>query len=150
MQYNKILQLIITCFLLLSIHVDQLNGQDKDASLSALDNYIEQARIQWQVPGLSVTIVKDGKTVLAKGYGVKSISAQEPVDAQTLFMLGSTTKAMTAAAMAMLVDEGKIAWTDKVIEHLPWFRLNDPFVTDELIIKDLFNVHNYWSCNGSE
>ena len=106
-----------------------------------LDDYIEQARLQWEVPGLSVTIVKDGKTLLAKGYGVRSIHGPHKVDENTLFMLGSTTKAMTAAAMAMLVDEKKVAWEDKVIDHLPWFRLHDPYVTSQLTIKDLF-THN--------
>ncbi len=119
-----------------------LTGQEiRSLDISQLDEYIETARQQWNVPGLSVTVVKDGKTLLAKGYGVRSIHTQEPVDAQTLFMLGSTTKAMTAAAMAMLVDEGVVSWHDKVIDHLPWFRLHDPYVANELTIKDLF-THN--------
>lgn len=109
--------------------------------ITALDQYIEQARQTWNVPGLSVTIVKDSEVILAKGYGVRSISGQHAVDDETLYMLGSTTKAMTAAAMAMLVDEGKVNWQDKVIDHLPWFRLHDPYATRELTVKDLF-THN--------
>ena len=125
--------LFLLSFLSLSLYAQR--------PITELDNYIEQARQQWNVPGLSVTIVKDGEVLLAKGYGVRSIDSNTPVDEHTLFMLGSTTKAMTATAMAMLVDEGLIKWTDKVIDHLPWFQLKDPFITRELTIKDLF-THN--------
>ncbi len=118
-----------------------LNAQSYKKEVEELDQYFEKARLQWQVPGLSVTIVKDGKTLLSKGYGLRAMDKSEPVDEETLFMLGSTTKAMTAAAMAMLVDEDKVAWDDLVIDHLPWFKLSDPFVTRELTVQDLF-THN--------
>ncbi len=109
--------------------------------LKSLDNYIENARKQWDVPGLAVTVVYEGNTILSKGYGVRSVQTMEKVDTETLFMLGSTTKAMTAASMAMLVDEGLVNWNDKVIDHLPWFQLDDPYMTRELEIRDLF-THN--------
>ena len=64
--------------------------------------------------------------VFAKGYGVRRLGSPEPVDDQTLFAIGSTTKAMTAAALGMLVEEGKLAWGDPVTKHLPWFVLHDP------------------------
>jgi CubicO group peptidase (beta-lactamase class C family) len=116
-------------------------SQSDPLDLKSLDQYIEHARIQWEVPGMSVTIVHQGKTLLSKGYGIGSIHHDAPVDASTLFMIGSTTKAMTAMAMGMLVDEEKVEWSDKVIDHLPWFRLSDPYVTSSLTIKDLF-THN--------
>ncbi len=116
-------------------------SQDISSQLEELDRYIESSRQQWQVPGMTVTIVKDGVTLLSKGYGVASVESGAVVDENTLFMLGSTTKAMTAAAMALLVDEGKVNWTDRVTTHLPWFQLHDPYVTRELTVKDLF-THN--------
>ena len=97
------------------------------------------ARIQQQfaVPGMAVAIVKDGKVLFAKGYGVREAGKPDKVDAKTLFGIGSNTKAFTVAALAMLVDEGKLSWDDKVIDRLPNFRLYDPYVTRELTIRDL-------------
>lgn len=97
------------------------------------------ARIQqrFEVPGLAVAIVKDGKVLFAKGYGVRVAGKPETVDADTLFGIGSNTKAFTVAALAMLVDEGKLRWDDKVIDHLPAFRLYDPYVTREITVRDL-------------
>jgi CubicO group peptidase (beta-lactamase class C family) len=97
------------------------------------------ARIEqtFAVPGMSVAIVKDGKVLFAKGYGVRAVGKPEKVDAQTLFGIGSNTKAFTVAALAMLVDEGKLNWDDKVIDHLPGFRLSDPWVTREFTVRDL-------------
>lgn len=92
------------------------------------------------VPGMAIAIVEDGKTTLARGYGVRKLGAAAMVDADTLFPIGSTTKAMTAAALATLVDAGKIGWDDKVIDHLPGFQLYDPWVTREITIRDLL-VH---------
>ena len=97
------------------------------------------ARIQrtFNVPGMAVAIVKDGKVLVAHGYGVRAVGDPATVDADTLFGIGSNTKAFTVAALAMLVDEGKLHWDDKVIDHLPGFRLYDPYVTRELTVRDL-------------
>lgn len=111
------------------------------SDVEALDRYIESARSEWQVPGLSVAIVRDGKVVMAKGYGIRELGKSDAVDQQTLFGVMSTTKAMTAVAMGILVDEGKVGWRDKVIKHLPDFRIADPFITAELEVRDLF-THN--------
>ena len=91
----------------------------------------------WKTPGLAIAVVKDGEVVFAKGYGVRRLGAPEPVDEHTLFAVGSTTKAMTAAALGMLVDEGKLGWDDPVTKHLPWFALHDPYVTREVRVRDL-------------
>lgn len=106
-------------------------------NLSQLDRYFETARKEWKIPGMAVAVVKDGKVVLAKGYGVKEFSKQEKVDEKTLFAIASNTKAYTAATLAILVDEGKINWDDKVRDYLPYFKLYDPYVTEEITIRDL-------------
>lgn len=102
-----------------------------------MDAYAARVLKEFEVPGLAVAIVKDGKVVLAKGYGVRKLGELTPVDENTLFGIASNTKAFTAAALAMLVDEGKITWDDQVVKHLPAFQLYDPYVTREMTIRDL-------------
>ncbi len=102
-----------------------------------LDSFVAKALKTFQVPGLSVAIVKDGKTVLAKGYGVRKMGNPTPVDENTLFGIGSNTKAFTSAALATLVDEGKLSWDDRVYERLPGFQMYDPYVSHEMTIRDL-------------
>jgi CubicO group peptidase (beta-lactamase class C family) len=107
-------------------------------NIQEFDNYVQQAVTGWHVPGLAITVVKDGKVVFAKGYGVRELGKPDKVDTQTIFAIASTTKAMTAACAAMLVDEGKLHWDDKVTDYLPGFQLYDPYVTRELTVRDLF------------
>src|SRR5579864_1535762 len=102
-----------------------------------LDAYVARAMKTFDVPGLSVAIVKDGKVVLAKGYGVRELGDATPVDADTLFGIGSNTKAFTTAALATLVDAGKISWDDPVYQRLPGFQMYDPYVSHEMTIRDL-------------
>jgi len=101
---------------------------------------VEQLRKQFGVPGVTIAIVENGKTTLAHGWGVRDISTNQPVDADTIFFTGSTGKAFTNAALATLVDQGKLKWDDKVIDHMPDFRMWDPWVTREMTIRDLL-VH---------
>jgi len=110
-------------------------------AVAAFDAYVQQAVRDWAVPGLAITVVKDNRVIFQKGYGVRELGKPDPVDAQTLFACASTTKAMTAACMGMLVDEGKVNWDDPVTKHLPDFQLYDPYVTRELKVRDLF-LHN--------
>ena len=102
-----------------------------------LDAYVERALKTFEVPGIAVAIVKDGKVVLTKGYGVRRLGEAAPIDADTLFGIGSNTKAFTTAALATLVDEGKISWDDRVYERLPGFQMYDPYVSHEMTIRDL-------------
>jgi CubicO group peptidase (beta-lactamase class C family) len=102
-----------------------------------IDNYVGQVMKAFDVPGLSVAIIKDGKVVLAKGYGVRKLGSPTPVDENTLFGIGSNTKAFTSAALASLVDAGKISWDDRVYERLPGFQMYDPYVSHEMTICDL-------------
>src|SRR5262245_33165652 len=102
-----------------------------------LDAYVARALKEFEVPGLAIAIVKDGKVELVKGYGVRKVGEPAPVDEQTLFGIASNTKAFTAAALAILVDEGKISWDDPVTKHLPGFQMYDPYVTREMTVRDL-------------
>ena len=101
---------------------------------------VEQLRKEFGVPGLTITIVENGQTTLAHGWGVRDITTNRPVDADTIFFTGSTGKAFTNAALATLVDQGKIKWDDRVIDRMPDFRMWDPWVTREMTIRDLL-VH---------
>lgn len=100
------------------------------------DSWIENSRNEWKIPGMAVGIVKDGEIVYAKGFGVKQIGKNEPVDANTIFSIASVSKNITAAALGILVDKGKIEWDDKIVTHIPWFQLKDPWVTREITIRD--------------
>ena len=91
----------------------------------------------FDVPGMAVAVVKDGKILVAKGYGVRKLGDRTPVDEFTLFGIGSNTKAFTAAALATLVDEGKLSWDDPVYQRLPGFVMYDPYVSHEMTIRDL-------------
>ncbi|MCO4822866.1 MAG: beta-lactamase family protein, partial [Flavobacteriaceae bacterium] len=114
-----------------------INGQSISEQISELDAYIQTGMKQWRPPGLAVTVVKDGEIIFKKGYGVTTIGTQKNVNENTLFGCMSTTKAFVAAGLAMLVDEGKLKWDDKVINHLPKFQLKDAYLTREVTIRDL-------------
>ncbi|HWR96222.1 MAG TPA: serine hydrolase [Arenimonas sp.] len=105
-----------------------------------LDARVNTVMARYGVPGMAVAIVEDGKTVHARGYGVRRLGSTDQVDADTIFPTGSTGKAVTTAALAVLVDDGKIQWDDKVIDHMPGFQMYDPWVTREITIRDLL-VH---------
>jgi CubicO group peptidase (beta-lactamase class C family) len=107
---------------------------------AGFEQRVEQLRKEFGVPGVTIAIVEDGKVTLARGWGVRDITTNQPVDADTIFFTGSTGKAFTNAALATLVDEGKIKWDDRVIDHMPDFRMWDPWVTREMTIRDLL-VH---------
>jgi CubicO group peptidase (beta-lactamase class C family) len=108
-----------------------------EARLRGFDAYVAKGVLDWKVPGLAVAVVKDGRVAFAKGYGVRELGRPEPVTTRTLFAVGSTTKAMTAALLAMLADEGKLGLDDPVIRHLPAFVLSDPVLTREVTVRDL-------------
>ncbi len=105
--------------------------------VNGFDQEITKALADWQVPGLAVAVVKDDKVLLSKGYGVRRTGSTDKVDADTLFAIASNSKAFTAAALAILVDEGKLKWDDRVTDHLPWFRLKDPMATADIRVRDL-------------
>ncbi|MEO8333442.1 MAG: serine hydrolase [bacterium] len=104
---------------------------------SAFDTYVAKALHDWNGVGLGIAIVKGDSVVFAKGYGAIEVGKPARVDEHTRFAIGSTTKAMTSAGLAMLADEGKLKWDDKVIDYIPELRLYDPYATRELTIRDL-------------
>jgi CubicO group peptidase (beta-lactamase class C family) len=105
----------------------------------AFDTYAAQAMALWKVPGVAIAIVRNDSIIHIRGYGVRQLGGTEPVDAQTLFAIGSSSKAFTATSLAMLVDEGKVRWDDKATLHLPGFQLYDSYATRDLTIRDLLS-----------
>ena len=107
-----------------------------------LEAWVEQVRERFEVPGIAVAVVKDGQVVLERGWGVRELGKPGQVDAHTLFAIASNTKAFTAASLAMLADEGRLSLEDKVVEHLPGFRMSDPWVTAQMRVRDLLTHHS--------
>lgn len=114
-----------------------LAAQTLDEKLKEIDDYANTVMATWKGPGMAIAIVKDDKTVFAKGYGVRKLGESAPVDENTVFAIASNSKAFTTASLAMLVDEKKLNWDDKVSKYLPDFQLYDPWVTSELTVRDL-------------
>lgn len=107
--------------------------------LAGLDAYIAESMPDWDIPGLAVAVVHEGEVVFARGFGVKEVGRDDLVDARTLFQIGSVSKSFAAAAIGALVDEGLATWDDPVIQHLPWFRVKDPWITREITLRDLLS-----------
>jgi CubicO group peptidase (beta-lactamase class C family) len=130
---------ILKLFAVTSLFVGVAANAGGRAPLSPaeIDRLVSKSMAAFSVPGVAVGIVKDGKLVFAKGYGVRELGHPERVDADTRFAIGSNTKAFTTAALAILVDEGKLHWDDRVIDYLPDFRMADPYVTREFTVRDL-------------
>ncbi len=128
------------CFLVLIFSLVAPPATAQPDPLKHLDAYVEQVRETFEVPGIGLAVVKDGQVVAAKGYGVRTLGEPEQVNAQTLFGIASNTKAFTATALGMLVEEGKLEWEAPVVRYLPWFQLSDPYITRELTVRDLL-VH---------
>lgn len=112
-------------------------GQGRDPRLVALDRYAEKTRVEWRAPAVGVAVVVRDSVVFAKGYGVLETGKPAKADANTIFAIGSSSKAFTTAALAMLVDAGKLGWDDPAAQYLPGWALADPWVTREATVKDL-------------
>jgi CubicO group peptidase (beta-lactamase class C family) len=131
--YVSVLFVLILC-------VAPLAAQKQNALPTDLDAYIARVMNTFEVPGIGLAIVKDGNVLLARGYGVRTMGDPSPVNAETRFGIASNTKAFTATALALLVEEGKLEWDAPVVRYLPSFALFDPHVTRELTVRDLL-VH---------
>jgi len=123
---------LLSCFLKVSAQ----NGVEP-LSASYMDSLVHASLKAFDVPGIAVGIVKDGKLIFAHGYGVRSLKSNLPMDENTLFGIASNSKAFTTTLLGILVDEGKIHWEDKVRDYIPEFKLYSPFVTEEFTLKDL-------------
>jgi CubicO group peptidase (beta-lactamase class C family) len=126
--------ILITLLFLLLFTFTPIYAQVTSAQI---DSIVEDARKKFNVAGVALAIVKDGEVIHSKGYGVKSVDTQEKVDQHTQFAIASNTKAFTSAALAILVEEGKITWLDKVVDHIPEFKMYNSYVTENFNIQDL-------------
>ena len=104
---------------------------------AGLDAYVNAAIKTWNVPGLSIAIVRNDSVIYAKGYGVQDVTRRTPVDERTIFAIGSSSKAFTAASVAMLVDDKKVELDAPATKYLNGFQLSDPYATRELTVRDL-------------
>ena len=123
--------------LLLFVSVLSQFAHAQEAPLNGYDDYVNKALRDWEVPGVAIAVVKNDQIVFAKGYGLRKLGEPTPVNEQTLFAIGSSSKAFTATSIAILVDEGKVKWDDPVTKYLPGFEVFDPYVTRELTVRDL-------------
>lgn len=136
---KKIAVLTLTISILFPVILPAQSG--KETLPPGLDAHISRVLSTFDVPGVGVAVVKNGEILLSKGYGIKRLGQPDPVDENTLFSIASNSKAFTATALGMLVDQGKLKWDDPVIKHLPWFEMSDDYVTRHLTVRDLL-VHN--------
>jgi len=116
-------------------------GAELASVFSDFENYTEKSMAQWHVPGMAVAVVRGDEVIYLHCFGNKTQNGTDPITPNTIFQIGSTTKAFTVALVAMMADEGKLQWEDRVVDHLPEFQLYDPWVTREFMVKDLL-IHD--------
>lgn len=134
-----LLSLVPNCSLAQNRSTQNSTSQSRTALTESLDSYLERALRTFEVPGIAVAVVRDGKPVYSKGFGVRRFGAPDKVDENTLFQIGSTTKAFTVATMATLVDEGKLKWDSPVRDVMKTFEMYDPYVSREITVRDLLS-----------
>lgn len=139
-KFSRMVTRVALCAYALHLAVRMVGAQvafDPAAAVAGIDTDVERAMKEWQVPGVAVGVIVNGKVILAKGYGVREVGKPAPVDADTLFDIGSMTKSFTATVIAALVDDRKLQWDKPVIDYLPWFRMYDPIATQLITPRDL-------------
>lgn len=123
------------------------HAQQPTVDFSRLESSMAAAMRDWEIPGMAAAIVQNDSVVYARGFGVCTMGKDDPVDVHTLFAIASLSKAFTSASLAMLVDQGRIAWDDKVTQYIPHFQMHDPYATREMTIRDLLShrsgLHTY-------
>ena len=130
----------ILAFTLVAPWTTSADAQTRAATknpLTGFDQYVMAAMKQWKVPGLAIAAVRGDSVIMLKGYGVRTVGGADSVNAQTMFAIGSSSKAFTAATLEMLADEGRVRFDNRVTEYLPWFEMYDPWVTREITVRDL-------------
>lgn len=132
---------ILLSFLLATLLTTLVFAQNtsNDDKLKDIDAYALKVMTDWNAPGMAIAVVKDDKVVFAKGYGVRELGKPDKIDPDTVFAIASNSKAFTAAALAILVDEKKVAWDDKVTKYLPDFQMFEPYATKEMTVRDLLS-----------
>lgn len=125
--------------IILSIRITGIYSQAPSFIEDSLDSYVEKGLRDWQVPGVAVVVVKDGKVVVEKGFGVLEAGKPDKVDENTLFMIASNTKAFTGTAMAMLEEDGKCSLDDRIQKYLPGFTMKDPWVAEHITLADVMS-----------
>ena len=128
-------------FILLFCTLLPLSSSIAQEKTRELNTMLLEGIEDWHIPGMTAIVVQNGEVVFSEVYGVAEVDTKTPVDRETLFNMGSTTKAMVAMALGILVDQGKLNWTDRVREYLPEFQLSDPYITEEARVQDLL-THN--------
>ncbi|MFC6997507.1 serine hydrolase [Rufibacter roseus] len=135
---KKLFSVLVFCCCFLGL----AQAQQAPAQFPNIDAFVENGMKEWRIPGMSLAIIKDGKVVYAKGYGVREVGKPDKVDENTIFAIGSNTKAFTATAMHQLADQNKLSLDDKVTKFLPDFKLYDPVATENVTIRDVIS-HRY-------
>ncbi|MXX56167.1 MAG: serine hydrolase [Gemmatimonadetes bacterium] len=115
------------------------NAAEARARIADLADYIERSMPDWDLPGLAVGVVYRDEVIFLGGFGVKEMGRDDPIDVETLFQIGSVSKSFAAGAVGALVDDGLVDWDDPVVEHLPWFRVKDPWITRSMTIRDILS-----------
>jgi CubicO group peptidase (beta-lactamase class C family) len=136
---KKIISFIIVAYCLFPAY--SFSQQQPSFITDSLDSYIQQGMRDWNIPGLAIAIVKDGKVVVMKGYGVRDMESKEPVDENTLFMIASNSKLFTATALAQLEFDKKISLNDKITKYFPDYRVYDTITTQLVTIRDMLSHH---------
>lgn len=158
-KFRKTITCLLSCLLLAQTLWAQETAKAPSFVTDSLDAYVKRALVDWQIPGIAVAVIKDGKLVHMKGYGVKEMGTNNPVDEQTLFMIGSNSKAFTATALAMLDQQKKISLDDPVTKWIPSFALDNKAAGEQAIVRDLLchrigfqtfqGDFTYWTSNLS-
>ena len=117
-------------------------GNEEKTNFDQLEDYIHEVMTKAQIPGLSISVIKDDSVIFSKGFGMCRAGKNVPVKPNTLFNVASLSKAFTAAAIALQVDSGKLKWDDPVIKHLPQFKLYDPYITQNITIRDMLTMRS--------
>ncbi len=128
---------VLCAVILLAPSLEAAQRDPYAKKLKPLEKFIPEVMADWQVPGLAISIIKDGRLIYARGFGFSDLAGKKEVTARTLFAIGSCTKAFTATAVGMLVDEGKVDWDERVTTYLPRFELKDDFATARMTPRDL-------------
>ncbi len=131
--------IFFTLLLVLCIMNPLMAQKSTKVNLKKLDNYYAKMAKDWEVPSITIGVVKDGELVFTGNYGVKEVGKEAEPNANTLYAIASNSKAFTATILGMLVEEGKLKWNDKVKDYLPYFALYDPWVSNEVTIRDLLS-----------